>query len=121
MKLQQLKFKKLGNHWYLDLPHDNPNDLILHPVLERCVGLFDKYQEEVVDRIYLSECVYTNYDYLIQFTDKDLLKYFTTSEEFLMDVYINNHKYNISSKLYSLLEAKYGLDFHVIPYRIIIF
>ena len=41
MKLIPLTFKKVGNHWYLDIEHDNPRDLMLDPVLERFISIQD--------------------------------------------------------------------------------
>ena len=58
---------------------------------------------------------------LIQFDDNDLLRYFTTDDDFIMTLYINGHKWSISSKLYFLIEQKYKLDLHELVYKIAIF
>lgn len=120
MKSIQLKFKKLGNHWYLDLPHDNPSDLRLDSRLEKFIEHLDTWNNEVVDRIYLDEQTgFICPEGLIQFSDKDLLKYFTTSNNnFDMDLFISGHKFTISSRLYTLLENVYHLDFHISVYKI---
>lgn len=121
MKSVQLVFKKVGNHWYLNIPHDKPNDLILHPVFERCLDVLNTDNTGIVSNVYLDECYNLDSNFLIQFTDQDLLKYFTTDKSFLMDLYIDNHCYKISSELYSLLEATYQLDLHQVLYKITIF
>ena len=122
MKLIPLTFKKLGNHWYPDLAHDDPNDIKLDPKMERYINRLDTNNEGIITSIYLMEQTDTIVDEgLIQFTDKDLLRYFTTNDDFIMTIYIQNHKFRISSKLYSLLEAKYQLDFHLLVYRVTIF
>jgi hypothetical protein len=122
MRLIQLIFKKVGNHWYLDIPHDNPSDLVLDKRLERLINRLDKWDSGVVDKIYLSEQTdYINPDGLIQFKDDDLLRYFTTKDSFLMTLYIGNHKFKISSNLYTLIESKYQLDLHVSAYRFVVY
>ena len=37
MRTINLVFKKLGNHWYPNLNHSNPTELILNPVLEKYI------------------------------------------------------------------------------------
>lgn len=121
MKFVPLTFKKIGNHWYLDIEHDNPQDLMLDPILERFIGKLDKFGEGIVSKIYLSEqgdIIFPEGS--IQFTDSDLLRYFTTNDDFDMTIYINNHKFKISSNLYTLLETKYQFDFHISSYRFIV-
>ena len=122
MKLIQLIFKKVGNHWYLDIPHDNPCDLMLDIRLERLLNKLDRWDLGVVDNVYLSEQTdFINPEGLIQFADSDLLRYFTTKDNFPMAVFIGNHKFFISSNLYTLLESKYQLDLHVSAYRLVVY
>lgn len=119
MRSIQLTFKKLGNHWYLDIPHDNPNDLKMDRRIEYLLNRMDRWNDGKIDTIYLTEqCGFIIEEGLIQFTDKDLLRYFTTNDEFMMDLYISNHKFKISSKLYALMEQEYQLDLHVSAYRV---
>lgn len=122
MKLVRLIFKKVGNHWYLDIEHDNPQDLILDPVLERFLSLRDSLNLGIVDNIYLVEQNgFIEPEGLLQFTDEDLLRYFTTKDTFKMNIFISNHHFQISSNLYSLLENKYQLDFHISAYRLAVY
>lgn len=122
MKLVQLIFKKVGNHWYLDIEHDNPQDLILDPVLERFLSSRDSLNLGIVDNIYLVEQNgFIEPEGLLQFTDEDLLRYFTTKDTFKMNIFISNHHFQISSNLYSLLENKYQLDFHISAYRLAVY
>ena len=119
MKLIQLTFKKVGNHWYLDIPHDNPFDLKMERRIEFLIQRLDTWNEGVVNNVYLIEQgdVIVE-DGIIQFTEEDLTRYFTTTDDFLMKVYISNHRFLFSSKLYQLLETQYHLDFHSSVYRI---
>lgn len=122
MRLVQLIFKKVGNHWYLDIEHDNPQDLKLDPILERFIGKLDTWKTGIVDKIYLvEETGFITPEGLLQFSDDDLLRYFTTNDTFNMNIFINNHKFKISSSLYALLERKYQLDFHVSVYKFAIY
>lgn len=122
MKLVQLIFKKVGNHWYLDIEHNNPQDLILDPILERFLSLRDSLNLGIVDNIYLVEqSGFIEPKGLLQFTDEDLLRYFTTKDIFKMNIFISNYHFQISSNLYSLLENKYQLDFHISAYRLAVY
>lgn len=122
MKLVQLIFKKVGNHWYLDIEHNNPQDLILDPILERFLSLRDSLNLGIVDNIYLVEqSGFIEPKGLLQFTDEDLLRYFTTKDIFKMNIFISNYHFQISSNLYSLLENKYQLDFHISAYRLTVY
>ena len=122
MKLVQLIFKKVGNHCYLDIEYDNPQDLRLDPVLERFLSLRDSLNLGIVDNIYLVEQNgFIEPEGLLQFTDEDLLRYFTTKDIFKMNIFISNHHFQISSNLYSLLENKYQLDFHISAYRLAVY
>lgn len=120
--LKQLLFKKVGNHWYLNINHDDPTDLILDSRLERFFDILDFNKFGIMDRVYIIEENFTdNMENLIQFTDSDLLRYFTTTDNFTMIVYVGKHRFTISSKLYTLLEQQYQFNFHQSIYRIIIY
>ena len=122
MELTTLTFKKLGNHWYLDIPHDNPEDLILDRRIELMLNRLDIWKEGIITNISLiCQRTFIDSEGLIQFDDADLFRYFTTNDDFTMALYINGHKWSISSKLYFLIEQKYKLDLHELVYKISIF
>lgn len=123
MKLIPLIFKKIGNHWYLDIEHDDPNDLKLSPIIERYLDKLDTWKDGVVGRIHLAEVkdFSVETEGILQFSDSDLLRYFTTKDVFKMTIYIGKHSFSVSSNLYTALEAKYGFDFHITSYKFIIF
>ena len=98
MELITLTFKKLGNHWYLDIPHDNPSDLILDRRIELMLSRLDTWKEGIVTSVSL-----------------------ICQNDFIMALYINGHKWSISSKLYFLIEQKYKLDLHELVYKISVF
>lgn len=114
----QLIFKKIGNHWYLDIDHDNPQDLKLDPVLERYLNIHDTWNRGIVDNIYLVEqCDFLDSKNILQFSDNDLLRYFTNKDPFKMHIFINNHSFKISSNLYTIFENTYHADFHILVYK----
>ena len=122
MDIITLTFKKLGNHWYLDIPHDDPSDLILDRRIELILNRLDTWKEGIIKNISLiCQHGFIDSEGLIQFDDKDLLRYFTTNDDFTMALYINGHKWSISSRLYFLIEHKYKLDLHELVYKISIF
>lgn len=121
MRSVHLVFKRIGNHWYLDIPHHNPNDLVLDRRAELFLSRLDEYNEGIIDRIWLHEQnMYIINEGLLQINDKDLMRYFTTDDDFRMHIYISGHKFTISSRLYALLELNYKLDMHESVYRIAI-
>lgn len=116
--IQKITFKKLGNHWYPCLDHNQLSDLSIDPVFERLFNIMDKYKEErMCVYLYEESSIIIN-EGLIQFTEEDILRYLTTNDDFIMDLYIEDHKFSISSKLYQLLEQNYNFNFHKYTYRI---
>lgn len=102
----------------MDIPHDSPNDLILDRKIELILSRIDKWNDGVANVYLLEQLGFISGEGLIQFTDKDLLRYFTTNDTFLMDLYIEDHRFKISSRLYTLLEREYHLDLHLSTYKI---
>ena len=116
--IQKITFKKLGNHWYPCLEHESLSDLGIDPVFERLFNIMDKYNDEVINVYLYEESSIIINEGLIQFTEEDILRYLTTNDDFIMDLYIEDHKFSISSKLYQLLEQNYNFNFHKFIYRI---
>lgn len=116
--IQKITFKKLGNHWYPCLDHNHLSDLSIDPVFERLFNIMDKYKEERMCVYLYEESSIIIDEGLIQFTEEDILRYLTTNDDFIMDLYIEDHKFSISSKLYQLLEQNYNFNFHKYTYRI---
>ena len=114
----RIDVKKLGNHWYPSINHHDPNDLSLDPKMERLLSKLDIDKEGKIS-IYLTEqSSIIQFKGIIQFLEEDIVKYLTTEEEFIMNLYIDNTHFYISSELYSLLEELFHLDFHKNLYKI---
>lgn len=122
MKHINLIFKKLGDNWYIDIPHALPEDLILEPKIGKYLSKIDESNNGILNNIWLIEqIIIPNRDNLIQFDEADLSRYFMSDETFMMNLYVGSHKFQISSKLYFLLENYYNLDLHLSSYRLEIY
>lgn len=114
----RLKFKKFVNHWYPEIPHDSLSDISLCPRMERILEHIDQYKNGEVEIALIEEFgVISEYN-ILQFDEKDITRWFTSNDDFDMNIYIDNHQFIISSDLYSLLEIQYHFNFHENIYRI---
>lgn len=117
----RLKFRKFANHWYPEVPHDSLSDISLCPKMERMLSVLDKkkdFPEDIVEIAFIEEFgVISDHD-ILQFEEPDITRWFTTDDYFDMSVWINDHKFIISSDLYSILEQLYEFKFHENIYRI---
>ena len=105
----KLTIKKIGNHWYPDITHDYPEDIKLDEKIDRFLDIVDKNNSKELDLFFYEQgCVIE--DDVLQFDESDMLRYYTTSDEFDITVYFNCHKFKISSSLYNLLEIQFNFD-----------
>lgn len=103
----------------MNIKHHNPNDLILDRKIELFLNKLDIYDEGIVDNIWLFEQGdYIIEEGLIQFSEEDMTRYFTTEDDFTMKIYIDKYEFYLTSRLYNLLELNYNLDLHESVYRI---
>ena len=103
----------------MNIKHHNPNDLILDRKIELFLNKLDIYGEGIVDNIWLFEQGdYIIEEGLIQFSEEDMTRYFTTEDDFTMKIYIDKYEFYLTSRLYNLLELNYDLDLHESVYRI---
>lgn len=109
--------KKVGNHWYPDIYHYFPEDLVLDEKIEKVLSLIDKYNYGIVT-LYIFEQYEILGNGTLQFDESDMVKYLTTDEDLDVKFYINDHEYKISSSLLALLESQFKFDFQGNVYRI---
>lgn len=103
----------------MNIKHHNPNDLILDRKIELFLNKLDIYDEGIVDNIWLFEQRdYIIEEGLVQFSEEDMTRYFTTEDDFTMKIYIDKYEFSLTSRLYNLLELNYDLDLHESVYRI---
>lgn len=117
MKL--LTFRKLANHWYPEILHDSLDDIRLSEKIEKFFSFIDKNDNKCVTiTLYEQDCYVE--DSTIQFGDHSLYKYFTTNDDFDLEFWIGNRKFEISSTLYTMLENQFQFNFHDTTYNILI-
>lgn len=109
--------KKIGNHWYPDINHDFPEDLVLNEKIEKVLSLVDKYNYGIVTLYFFEQ-----YEILgngtLQFDESDMVKYLTTEDYLDVKFYINDHEYIISSTLLALLESQFKFNFQDNVYKV---
>lgn len=111
MNIKEIKIKRLGNHWYLNVNHESLDEIALDEKIERMLFILDRSEEgEFLCTIYETGCIL--YPNTIQFSDDSLRRYFTTNDDFNIDFWIGDRSFQISSTLYSLLEYQYEFNFH---------
>lgn len=114
----RLKFKKFANHWYPEIPHDDLRDISLCSRAERVLECLDKYGLGEVEISFVEEFGVISDHNILQFDENDITRWFTTDDDFDINIYIDNHHFIISSDLYSLLEIHYKCKFHENIYKI---
>lgn len=111
MNIKEIKIKRLGNHWYLNVNHESLDEIALDEKIERMLFILDRSRAgEFLCTIYETGCIL--YSNTIQFSDDSLRRYFTTNDDFNIDFWIGDRSFQISSTLYSLLEYQYEFNFH---------
>lgn len=106
-----IKVKKLGNHWYPNLQHDDPIDLILDTKMEKLLDILDKQHNEELHFL-LSEVHSWLEPNTIQFKDEDIQKWLNTTATFPITIYIGDHEFEISTLLMDLLEEQFNTKFY---------
>ena len=116
-----INIKKVANHWYVALNHDDPYSVILPERTERIVYLLDKYKTGKVS-LYLMEQQSIIHENTILFRDEDIDTYFANGED--MDnflITIGNIQFEIYPEMYTLLEEQYHLEFYKTLYSCQVF
>ena len=114
----RLKFKKFANHWYPEINHDDLRDISLCKKAERILEQLDKFKSNEIEIAIIEEFSIISDKHILQFDESEITRWFTTTDDFDMNIYIDNHHFVISSDLYSLLEVQFQFKFHENIYRI---
>lgn len=109
--MYRINVRKIGNHWYPDIQHDSPEDLVLDKKLEKIFNIVDKFNSGTLTILFIEQTSLLH-DRTIQFAEEDIYRYFITDDEFNIRVYIKNSEFTISSSLYLLLETQFNFNFH---------
>lgn len=112
-----LKVKKLGHNWYLDINHDDSEDIRFNNKISKTLSLLDKDQNGQLE-FELTEAYSIIYKNAIFINESDIFKYFTTDDYLEIRFIINDHEYSISSDMYYLLESQFNFNFHNFIYTL---
>lgn len=111
----RLNFKKIGNHWYPNILHQCPDDLIIDDKIER---FFNRISNSENIWVCIFETSTFASENTLQFAEEDVCRYLTTNDNFMMKFYIDAHEFKISSDLYFLLESNFDFKFYDTLYRV---
>lgn len=121
MLITTLKFKKLGDMWYLDTKHDDPYIIQMPYKVNKYLTFIDTYNDGYVDIDIMQQGIIIHSLGLIEFKDSDITRYLEGKDAFLnMTVKINGHTFRFNSLFFKLLEKNYDIDIARDVYRIII-
>ena len=116
----EVNFRKLGNHWYLDIDHNDPRDLVLYDKVERVLDLIDAYKFGHVSIYIVQQGIIIHTLGLVEFKDSEITRYISSDCPFNMTVKIDGHDFIISSKILKLIEANYDVDIARDIYRLML-
>ena len=109
--------KKLGNNWYLDINHTDPIDIAFNEKINKVFNILDTSQNGCLE-ITLYESYSFVPDNAIFINDEDVLRYFTTNDNFDMRFIVYDKEFTISSNMYHLIECQYNTNFHKTLYTV---
>ena len=114
----RFNIKRIGNHWYVDLNHNFLDEIALNRKCERVLNLISNNSDCLeINLIDTSSII--NYN-TVFFNEEDILRFFTTDDDFNIRFTVNDHEFSISSKLYSLIETDSNPNFHKYLYDLYI-
>lgn len=114
-----LTIKKVGNHWYPDIPHLSGADISLSPETDRFLNLFGAIKDSDKFTLYIDEVPWvTNEDRIIYVNEEDLTRYYVTDDYFTIRFTIGKHEFGIGVYLYYCLTTELDLNLHTGLYQI---
>lgn len=114
----KLLIRKVGNHWYPCINHELGDNIGFNKKIDRYLEKLDfSNSGEVTIELEELNVLWDGLN-IIYFHEEDIVRFLTTNDDFNMRFVINNHKFEISSTLYWLLEEQFNLNLHDTGYRI---
>lgn len=118
------KLKKVGNHWYPSLEHNEGCLVGFNEKIDRVLDLIDFRNNQIEElNIDCEEAglIWDDIRDMIEFKENDICRYLTTDDNFDLTFIINNHEFQMSSDLYFWLEQVFNFNFHKENYIIHIY
>jgi hypothetical protein len=112
-----LKVKKIGNHWYPNIAHDSPDEIMLDEKVEKVLSKLDVDNEGELSFLLYEVHTWIEKDTL-QFNDEDMWRWLNTTDSFDLRMYIRDYEYKVSSALIDLFEDQFNMDFYDTLYTI---
>ena len=112
-----LKVKKIGNHWYPNLKHDNLDDLSIDEKFEKILTILDKENKGELEFLIYEVHTWLN-ETTIEFNDEDMWRWINTADAFDLRIYLHDYEYTVSSSIIDLLEDQYSMAFYNTLYSI---
>ena len=114
-----LIIKKVGNHWYADVPHDCDVNITLDRKLEMLFNRINAQTGNDYISFTLEETLFMDdISNLICFNEEDITRYFITDDEFNMSFKVNNSCFTINTNVYFYITKALDLNFHFNLYKI---
>lgn len=95
-------------------------DLVLPEKFNRYLNYINRENKDTIYVELFEQDAIVIKEGLVEFTDEDLTKYFTTAEDFNMTVFINKRKFTISTRLFTLLEENFELGLGQNIFRLVV-
>lgn len=112
-----LKVKKIGNHWYPNIQHDDPTTIVLDTKIEKLLNILDKEHTGSLDFLLLEMHSWLDAN-VIQFNDEDFWRWMNTTDCFDVRMYIRDHEFVVSSMLLDLFEEQFDTNFYETIYSL---
>lgn len=114
-----LTIKKVGNHWYPDIPHEKGLDISLDTYTERFLSLWSAFKDISEVSFLIEEIPWIQDEKnVIYINEEDLTRYFVTDDYFSIRFVIDNKEFSIGVYLYYCLTEAFNLSFHTGLYQI---
>lgn len=109
----KVDFKRIGNHWYPSLKHDNPEDLMLDDQLEILLdSQYDSKYGEIT--VYMCEMLYSDIqddeNTWIVFDKEDYERYSSTEDCFDVHFTYKDRRYSVRSKILDAVQTEYQIQ-----------
>ena len=108
-----LTIKKVGNHWYPDIPHTSGADISLSPNTDRFLNLLGAIKNTDKFTLYIDEVPWvTDENKIIYVNEEDLTRYYVTDDYFTIRFTVGGNEFGISVYLYYCLSTELDLNLH---------
>lgn len=117
----RVKVIKVGNHWYLNVPHDYEDMINFNKKIDRILNKIDFGEFRSLTIRFQESDDLKDKTNRLYFDENDVYQYMTSTDFINMRFVINDHEFYINSDVYWILENTFNFDFHKKSYQIEIY